>query len=102
MNFRLRHGMFWGRHYPTPSDYRQQLRFVGALFIILACLILAVGYLEYRDLSTQEEEYKRHYRQVLLACLNQARNGGTVGVVVGNEIFGINCAYFGTTENVRM
>jgi hypothetical protein len=90
-NLRLKHGMFWQRRYPTPLDYKQESRFVGALILILVMLWLLASRFDYEAALVQEEVIRESYQQMVLACLNQAHNGGNVGVVFDDKLYGVNC-----------
>lgn len=100
---RLKHGMFWKRRYPTPADYKQQTRFVMALLLILFSLWLAVSRMDFEAALVQEQLTTDQHQQVLLACVNQAHNGGNVGVVFDDKLYGVNCQVLSTEpyKNLR-
>jgi hypothetical protein len=77
--------------YPTPFDDKTEFRFIGALMLILVMLWLLASRFDYEAALVQEEVIRESYQQMVLACLNQAHNGGNVGVVFDDKLYGVNC-----------
>lgn len=97
-NIRLKHGMFWRHRYPTPCDYKQESRLIGALLLIIFMLWLLASSLEYKTAVEQEAEYREAYQSVVLHCATQAlmernhRQKATVGFVFDEKLIGVDCS----------
>ena len=91
LRFRLENGMFWQRSFPTPMDYKQETRLAGACMLILILIMLATGKLDADVQLVQEQMSVEQHQQLLLACVNQAHQGGNVGIVFDGKLIGVDC-----------
>lgn len=97
LRFRLENGMFWQRSFPTPMDYKQETRWVGAVIIVLVMLWLLAGRMDYEAALVQEEVTREAWQKVGLNCATQAmmerqhREKAVVGFVFDNKLIGIDC-----------
>lgn len=89
--------MRWRKKYPTPMDYKQQSRFVGALLLILLMLWLTASRLDYEDALVQEQINLDKAQALQLACLEQAHRSERgeqvhVGWVVDGQLISVDCS----------
>lgn len=97
MKLRLNNGMFWDKPYPTPLDYKQQSRLVGALLLILLMLWLLASRMDYEAALAMEEATREAHQRVVLSCANQAimadryQDKRTVGMLFDGQLIEINC-----------
>lgn len=100
MQFRLKHGLFWKRRYPTPADYKQETRFVGAVGLICLMLYLLVSSMDYEAALATEQIEKAAYMKAVLACVNQAHGSDEkVAYVFDNTIIHVKCENLGVAHD---
>lgn len=88
---RLKRGLHWRKQHPTLKDYQKEFRLCLLMTALVMSLYATASSLEYQDKLAQEQELKEAYQQVVLNCANQAVNGGNTAVILGKEMFGIDC-----------
>lgn len=94
---RLNYGMFWKYRMPTPWDYKQETRFVGAVSLILVMLWLLFSRLDYEAALVQEEVAREAYQNVVASCTTQAireRKYGekwNLGFILDDKLIGVDC-----------
>ena len=101
--FFLRHGLYWRYRYPGPWDYKQEIRFVGALLLILFMLYLAASSLEFEALHAQEQQEREWYQKMAIDCANQTTgHHGKITWRVGDRILTMECQDWGSTEGIKI
>lgn len=78
---RLRYGLRWAKWYPTPS-----LDFWVLLGVVLAYCV--ASYVD--DLGDRAAKWEASHK-VVLHCMNQAHQGGNLGMVLDGKLIGIEC-----------
>lgn len=92
-DYRLKHGLFWPTQHP-PFPWRGLA--VGTLCLLTYGLVARFDALEQRAAIMEQRAeintpLRLSYLNVVMACANQAVNGGTAGFTLGDELFSVQC-----------
>lgn len=82
MRFRLKHGMFWNRSFPTPIDYKREVRLFVVGILLGITIWLAIHTNELIAMLSHSEVLKESYLKVVLGVMN-----GDARIEVAGHLF---------------